>query len=143
MTASVSPGSRQTSTRLAVGLDLASVEAVETSISVHAERYLRRVYTRRELEDCRNPDGTPNARRLAARFAAKESTMKALRLADEALPWQSIGVRSDESGRPTIELSGRAEELARRRGVKALDVSLTHEGAFAAAVVVAQLGGAC
>ncbi|MGD0981466.1 MAG: holo-ACP synthase [Solirubrobacteraceae bacterium] len=125
----------------AVGLDLASIEDVQWSINAHADRYLRRVYTNRELDDCRNPDGTPNARRLAARFAAKESTMKALRLADEALPWRSIGVRSDGFGRPSIELSGRAEELASRRGVSALDVSLTHEGPFAAAVVVAQFGG--
>jgi len=51
-------------------------------------------------------------------------------------------VRSDGFGRPAIELSGSAEELARARGVKSLDVSLTHEGPFAAAVVVAQFGGA-
>jgi holo-[acyl-carrier protein] synthase len=137
MTASVSPSCPPASARLAVGLDLACVEDVETSISVHAERYLRRVYTSRELEDCRNGDGTPNARRLAARFAAKESTMKALRVADEVLPWRSIGVRSDDFGRPTIELSGRAEALARQRQVRALALSLTHEGRYAAAVVVA------
>ena len=126
----------------AVGLDLAAVEDVQLSITAHADRYLRRVYTDRELVDCRNRDGTPNARRLAARFAAKESTMKALRLADEALPWRSIGVCSDTFGRPAIELSGSAEELARARGLESLDVSLTHEGPFAAAVVLAQFGGA-
>jgi holo-[acyl-carrier protein] synthase len=127
---------------ITVGLDLASVEAVEASIDRHDERYLHRVYTPRELSDCRNGDGTPNARRLAARFAAKEATMKALRTADEPLPWQSIGVRSDGFGRPAIELSGRAQELASARGVRALEVSLTHEGRYAAAVVVAELGGA-
>jgi holo-[acyl-carrier protein] synthase len=136
------PDSPQRPAGFAVGLDLASVEAVETSISLHAERYLRRVYTSRELSDCRNADGTPNARRLAARFAAKESTMKVLRVADEALPWRSIGVCSDGCGRPAIELTGDAEELASSRGIKTLALSLTHEGPFAAAVVVAEFGGA-
>ena len=36
-----------------VGIDLMSVAAVEDSIRVHAGRYLRRVYTSRELRDCR------------------------------------------------------------------------------------------
>lgn len=143
MTALALPNARELPADFAVGLDLASVEDVQGSISAHADRYLRRVYTDRELCDCRNPDGTPNARRLAARFAAKESTMKALRVADEALPWRSIGVRSDGFGRPSIELTGPAEELAWRRGVTTLDVSLTHEESWAAAVVVAHFGGAC
>jgi holo-[acyl-carrier protein] synthase len=142
MTVFAAPNRPRLPVGFAVGLDLASIEDVQGSINAHADRYLHRVYTRRELDDCRNADGTPNARRLAARFAAKESTMKALRVADEALPWRSIGVRSDGFGRPSIELTGRAEELAYRRGVRALDVSLTHEGPFAAAVVVAQFGGA-
>jgi holo-[acyl-carrier protein] synthase len=142
MTARATLNSPRLPVGVAVGLDLASIEDVQWSINAHGDRYLRRVYTTRELEDCRNADGTPNARRLAARFAAKESTMKALRTADEALPWRSIGVRSDDFGRPSIELSGAAQELACDRGVKALDVSLTHEGPFAAAVVIAELGGA-
>ncbi|MGA2756179.1 MAG: holo-ACP synthase [Solirubrobacteraceae bacterium] len=126
---------------LRVGIDLISVAAVEESIRVHAGRYLRRVYTSRELRDCANSAGAPDARRLAARFAAKEAALKVLRAGDEAVPWQSIGVRADRFGRPTLELTGSAEELAARRGLEALDVSLTHEGPFAAAVVVARMRG--
>jgi holo-[acyl-carrier protein] synthase len=122
-----------------VGIDLASVADVEESIRVHGGRYLRRVYTSRELRDCAKSGGVPDARRLAARFAAKEAALKVLRAGDEAVPWQAIGVRSDRSGRPSIEFTGAAGELARRRGVESLELSLTHEGPFAAAVVVAQV----
>jgi holo-[acyl-carrier protein] synthase len=127
---------------LRVGIDLMSVEAVEESIRVHAGRYLRRVYTSRELRDCANSAGAPDARRLAARFAAKEAALKVLRAGDEAVPWQSIGVRADRFGRPTLELTGPAGELAARHGLEALDVSITHEGQLAAAVVVARMRGA-
>jgi phosphopantetheinyl transferase (holo-ACP synthase) len=48
-------------------------------------------------------------------------------------------VRSDRFGRPSVELAGGAAALARRRGIDSIDVSLTHEGQFAAAMVVAQL----
>ena len=123
-----------------VGIDLVSVEAVEESIRVHASRYLGRGYTTGELQDCSSPAGTPDARRLAARFAAKEAAMKVLRAGDEALPWQSIGVRRDRFGAPSIELTGAAAQLARQRGLDAFDVSLTHEGPFAAAVVIATTG---
>jgi holo-[acyl-carrier protein] synthase len=126
---------------LRVGIDLMSVDAVEESIRVHAGRYLRRVYTSRELRDCATSGGAPDARRLAARFAAKEAALKVLRAGDEAVPWQTVGVLTDRFGRPSIELTGAAAELARRRGVEALDVSLTHEGPFAAAVVVARVRG--
>jgi holo-[acyl-carrier protein] synthase len=126
---------------LRVGIDLMSVDAVEQSIRVHAGRYLRRVYTSRELRDCATSAGAPDAQRLAARFAAKEAALKVLRTGDEAIPWQSIGVSADRFGRPSIELTGAAGELARQRGVEALDVSLTHEGPFAAAVVVARMRG--
>jgi holo-[acyl-carrier protein] synthase len=123
-----------------VGIDLTSVADVESSIRVHAGRYLRRVYTSGELRDCAGSGGAPDARRLAARFAAKEAALKALRSGDEAVPWSSIDVRRDRFGRPSLRLSGAAGELARRRGVESLAVSLTHDGPFAAAIVIAALG---
>ena len=120
---------------------MVSVEAIEDSIRVHSERYLGRVYTDAELDDCRLGDGTYDARALAARVAAKEAVLKVLRVADEGIPWRAIGVTGGHAGRPRIELTGAAEALARERGVAALEVSLTNAGPFAAAVVVAEVRG--
>jgi holo-[acyl-carrier protein] synthase len=125
---------------LSVGIDLASVSAVARTLDAHSERYLERVYTATERHECTGATGLPDPARLAARFAAKEATRKALRAGDEPLPWTSIGVRSESSGAPSLELTGRALELARLRQLDELHVSLTHEGPFAAAVVVA-IGG--
>jgi holo-[acyl-carrier protein] synthase len=117
---------------LRIGLDLVSVEAVATAIAAHGERYLRRTYTAEELRDCA---GEPQ--RLAARFAAKEAVMKVLDRGDAAVPWTSIAVHRDPSGRPSLVLSGAAAELAARRGVATFEVSLTHDGGYGAAVVLA------
>jgi len=122
---------------LRIGIDLVSVASIEESIRNHAASYLRRVFTDVELTDCTAADGQPDASRLAARFAVKEAALKVLRQGDEAIPWREIGVRSDRHGRPSVELAGAAEASARRQGYDTLDVSLTHEGPFAAAVVVA------
>ncbi len=113
-----------------------SVESVRSSIRTHKSRYLERVYTERELSDCRTDAGV-DPRRLAARFAAKEATMKVLRPRDEAIPWRSIEVCRQPSGWVGIELSGAAAALAADAGVSELALSIAHEGELASAVVIA------
>jgi holo-[acyl-carrier protein] synthase len=119
-----------------VGIDMVSVEAVRESIREHGDRYLERVYTENELSDCHTDQGIL-AERLAARFAAKEATLKVLRPNDEGVPWRSIEVRRDPRGWVELELSGQAASLASAAGLTELSLSITHEGEFAAAVVLA------
>jgi holo-[acyl-carrier protein] synthase len=121
-----------------VGIDLVSVQSVLDSLRSHQERYLERVYTAREVTECRTADGM-DAERLAARFAAKEATLKVLRPRDGGVPWSAIEVLRDPGGWVDLELSGAAAELAAAAGVAELAVSLSHEGGFASAVVIAEL----
>ncbi|MDP9260708.1 MAG: holo-ACP synthase [Actinomycetota bacterium] len=127
---------------LRVGTDLASVELVEESVRAHGERYLNRVFTERELADCRTAKGLLDAERLAARFAAKEAALKVLRPGDdEGLALTSIEVVRAAQGYVDLALSGRAASIARDGGLSEFAVSITHEGGFAAAVVVAEASG--
>lgn len=117
-------------------MDLVSVDQVRDSLDTHGERYTSFVYTERELADCSTEQGIDVAR-LAARFAAKEATLKALAPGEEGIQFSSIEVRRGASGAVELNLSGRAAELAARTGVSELALSITHEGGFACAVVVA------
>jgi holo-[acyl-carrier protein] synthase len=119
-----------------VGIDLVSVKDVRESMREHGEHYLRRVYTERELRDCKTA-GHLDPQRLAARFAAKEATLKVLRPDQEAVPWQAIEVIRDPAGWVELRLSGSAAALARAAGLDELALSITHEGDFASAVVCA------
>jgi holo-[acyl-carrier protein] synthase len=119
---------------LGVGIDLVCTDEVKASLAAHGQRYLERVYSETEQRECRS-----DPRRLATHFAAKEATVKALAWGDETLPWPSIAVEREPGGRPCIRLTGSAAELARRRGVRRLELSLTHRGSVAAAVVLAEL----
>jgi holo-[acyl-carrier protein] synthase len=116
---------------LRVGIDTVAVQSVREAIAAHGERYLKRVYTEREQADC---DGDPE--RLAARFAAKEAAVKALRAGEGGVPWSAIEVRRHPSGHPEMALTGIAAELADEAGIGELAVSLTHEAGLASAVVV-------
>jgi holo-[acyl-carrier protein] synthase len=121
---------------LRVGIDLVEVAAVEESVRTHAERYLTRIYTEREVSDCGGAAAIrPDS--LAARFAAKEATLKVLGPAQEGVGWRSIEVVREAAGSTGLELSGRAAELAHDAGISGLAVSLSHEAGFATAVVVA------
>ena len=113
-----------------------SVDSVRESIRTHAAHYLKRVYTENELRDCQMASGV-DSERLAARFAAKEATLKVLRPDDVGIPWHTIEVRRHPAGWVDLELSGPAAALAEQAGVTELALSIAHEGGFATAVVIA------
>lgn len=121
---------------LRVGVDLASVADVERSVARFGDRYVRRIFTGHEIESCARGDELASTG-LAARFAAKEATIKVLRPKDIRPDYRSIEVRRHPDGWCELELSGTAAELAKAVGVRHLALSLTHEAGMAAAVVVA------
>ena len=63
--------------------------------------------------------------------------MKVLRPVGHQPDWRAVEVRRHPEGWCTMALSGHAAVLAEEAGIEELAVSLTHEGAVAAAVVVA------
>ncbi len=69
---------------------------------------------------------------MAARFAAKEALMKALRV-PAALPWHDIEVVHDEVDAPVFALRGHAAD---RVGSRSTHLSLSHDTSVAMAFVV-------
>ncbi len=123
-----------------VGTDLCSVQDVADSVERYGDRYLRRVYTDHELEYC-SSDPARSAERLAARFAAKEATVKVLRPNDARPDWRTIEVRRDPAGWCELSLTGSAARQARDERIGALALSMSHDGGVANAVVVATMLG--
>jgi len=120
---------------LGAGLDLASVPLVRQAVKDFGQRYLSRVFTPDELTYCL---GRPDpAQPLAAAFAAKEATIKALGVDGPQPPWTSIALRRHQDGACELRLTGLAGELATKQGVHNLHVSVSHTGELAIAAVVA------
>ena len=118
-----------------LGADIAEVDRIEAAIARHGRAFIERVFTPQEIAYCERHRA--RGERYAARFAAKEATMKALgtgwRL---GVRWVDIEVTRLASGRPTIELRGAARQHAERMGVSRIHVSLTHSGNIAFAEVI-------
>lgn len=115
-----------------VGVDVVDVARFALALE-RRPRIVERLFTEGERRD-----GKGRAERLAARFAAKEAVMKSLGVGLGSVPWRSIEVAKEPSGRPRIVLSGAAAELAERRGVGEILVSLTHSDLSAIAVAIAE-----
>jgi phosphopantetheine--protein transferase-like protein len=122
---------------LLLGADLVDVREVEEALVAFGDRYVGRIYTPTEIAYAMKAPGE-TARRLGARFAAKEATIKALRASEEGIDPRSIEVIKAPDGGCEVALSGTALIAAHRSGVADLTVSMSHQGSLAMAVVVAQ-----
>ncbi len=118
---------------LAVGIDLIEIGRVERALRRHGERFLRRVYTERELAYTQG-----RAAALATRWAAKEAAAKAFGTGIGTVRFNEIEILCDECGKPELQLHGQAAQLAAQRRWKHVAVSLSHAGDYAIACVVVQ-----
>ena len=112
-----------------MGIDLVDVARLERLLE-QWPRMAARIFTdgeRSYAESRARP-----AQHLAARFAAKEATFKALGTGWPEIAWHDVEVVRTDAG-PRLALGGRAAELA--RGARAL-ISLSHDGGLAIAQVL-------
>jgi holo-[acyl-carrier protein] synthase len=77
------------------------------------------------------------AARLAARFAAKEATLKSLGLGLGGMALSDIEVVKHDDGRPELRLHGAAAEVAEAAGAKRFLLTISHTDHLAQATVVA------
>lgn len=118
---------------LTSGVDIIEIDRVAKALDRFGERFLKRLYTGPEQAFCygRVPE-------LAARFAAKEATMKALGTGARGVGWRDIETLPNRRGKPLVFLHGRAATRAQLIGLKYLEITLTHSNDFAIAVVVGE-----
>jgi holo-[acyl-carrier protein] synthase len=124
---------------LGIGSDIVDVRRIERAVERHGERFLLRIFT-----DTERATAEKRARRMetyAKRFAAKEACAKALGTGFRAgVFFRDLGVVNLPSGRPTMALTGGAQERLRAitpKGHEArIDITITDEGPMAQALVI-------
>ncbi|MFC1918602.1 holo-ACP synthase [Chloroflexota bacterium] len=114
-----------------VGVDIIEIARIRKAIERWEERFLRRIYTEPELRLCRKKPST-----LAVRFAGKEAVMKALGTGTRGINWKDIEILAEPSGKPVVQLSGKAQDKAAVLGLNKLAISLSHSREYAVAFVV-------
>ena len=118
-----------------MGIDLAEVPRIRASVERFGERFVRRIFTGREIAYVERKAN--RFERYAARFAAKEAGMKAIGTGwRHGVTWQDLEVANLKSGKPTLLLHGVAAEYAVRLGVRNISLSLTHTEQYGMAHVI-------
>lgn len=116
----------------ALGIDLIEIDRIESALD-RRPRLAERLFLPGEIQACEGR-GRPG-QHYAARFAAKEATIKALGGGCGPLDVEVVG-----DPRPELRLHGAAAAIASDRNL-GLSVSLTHSRGNAAAVVLAMPRG--
>jgi holo-[acyl-carrier protein] synthase len=114
-----------------IGVDIIEIHRIQQAVEKWQDRFLQRIYTDRELQDCdrRWPS-------LAARFAAKEAVLKALGTSKD-IGWHDIEIRRNENDAPYICLHSNALTIAGQLGIRNFAISLSHSEKYAVAVSIA------
>jgi holo-[acyl-carrier protein] synthase len=118
-----------------IGVDIVETVRIELSLQRFGDRFLKRVFTEREIEYCQSMKFP--ARHFAARFAAKEAVSKAFGTGiGKSMGWKDIEVRRKATGEPFAVLHDGAREMANRIRVVEAMISLSHSDHYAVANAV-------
>ena len=117
-----------------IGVDAVEIDRFRRSLE-RTPSMKTRLFTHEELEYV-EPHDDPTAS-LAARFAAREAVMKAMGVGLGAFEFHDVWVQRADSGRPTLVVTGRAEQIANELGVTDWHLSITHTDTTAIAYVIA------
>ena len=118
-----------------IGIDIVEVARIQEASGRWGARFEQRVYTHQELTYC--GDAPSRYWRLAARFAAKEATLKALGTGlTTGMRWQDVEIQANTVGKPEIVLHGEVQRYAHEHNISTMYVSMSHTNAYAVAQVM-------
>lgn len=124
---------------LGIGSDLIDIRRIDKTLNRFGDRFTHRVFT--EIERAKSDRRKERAASYAKRFAAKEACSKALGSGIRmGVAWREMGVVNLPSGKPTIALTGGAEQrlvsMTPDGFVARIDLTITDDWPLAQAFVV-------
>jgi len=122
-----------------IGTDIVECLRIAQMIERHGELFLARVFTAQEIAYCSARNAA--TQHYAGRWAAKEAVLKALGASwERGIAWRDIEVEHAPGGKPTIQLSGGAGDIAAALGIREMMISISHCRSHATAYALA-VGG--
>ena len=121
--------------RIRQGIDIVQVERIRQSIEKHERLFLDKIFTPSEQAYCESQ--RRKYEHYAARFAAKEAVVKALRASGKR-SWtlREIEIIREGTGKPAVKLSSQVRRRLGLSGKARIEISLSHERECAVAAAV-------
>ena len=121
-----------------VGNDIVDMRRIRAILLRHPQRFPVRILTNEERREFAARFDSDICEYLAGRLAAKEALAKSLKRGLRSpVGWQYISVLS-ENGAPSFVFSPSLQSYLRKCGISVCSVSISHDGDYAAAVVIAE-----
>jgi len=117
-----------------IGVDQVDLKRVRKLLSKSQSKFEQRCFTQHEITYA-NRFSDP-AKRLGARFAAKEAVMKSLGKGWRQINWRDIEITG--GGKPNVNLLGDAKYFAEEFNIKTIHVSMSHEKNQAIAFAISE-----
>jgi holo-[acyl-carrier protein] synthase len=115
-----------------IGTDIVEIDRIDRLLKKYPT-FRSRFFTDREISYCEHKRYP--AQHYAARFAAKESILKALSNEQkEIIRLRDLEIINSRSGKPEVYLYDQARKLSQKQGIKAIKISLSHCKTYAVAV---------
>ncbi|MCR5147268.1 MAG: holo-ACP synthase [Clostridia bacterium] len=118
------------------GIDIIEVNRIKENIDKFGDKFLNRIYTKKEIEYCENKN-VQKYQSYAGRFAGKEAIFKALSECIEdkfQIEWKDIEILNNDNGKPQVKLYGNLKNIELKQ--LEIDVSISHIADVAVASVV-------
>lgn len=118
--------------KVTCGTDIIEIERVKESIEKLGEKFLDRVFTKKEIEYCESKKAQ-KYQHYAVRFAAKEAGFKAIswKIDDKyEVCWKDFEILNDKQGRPKLNILG-----IDLKDIESIDLSMSHCKQYAVANV--------
>lgn len=120
---------------VSIGIDIIEVYRIRETLA-RTPRFVERVFTEKERAYCESK-GAASAQSYAARFAAKEACLKALKTGWRGkITWHDIEIISGENGVPSLELRGEAKKIFESLAADKIHLSMSHTTDHAVAQVI-------
>ena len=118
-----------------VGIDLVENSRMDKIVKKWGPKFINRIFSEEEILYCEKH--AHSAIHYGARFAAKESFLKALGIGiGKGVKLSDIEVVNDENGKPAFVLYGEAQIQIKRRKISKIHLSLTHTHQYSTAMVL-------
>jgi len=120
---------------LGIGTDILNINRIRNALESGSETFIEQSFTIKEQEVALNcPDPVSY---YATRFSGKEAVFKCLGT-DEDIRINEIEILDSKTGKPQVTLSGKVKEIAAKKGVQNVQISLSYETDHAIAFAIAQ-----
>lgn len=121
---------------LGIGTDILQIQRIRDILEGDSDSFVNKGFTIKEREQASDrPDPVSY---FAMRFAGKEAVFKCFGIDGSGIRLHEIEILGAEMGQPQVTLFGKFSEIAAKKGVKNILISLSHDTDYAVAFAIAQ-----